>query len=73
MEVTTAKVAKTKGTALINIVERHKEAGEAFKGHIATVSENVEKSNANYDKSSEIHSQNEELIDDLFNKLNDLK
>ena len=73
MEVTTAKVAKTKGTALINIVERHKEAGEAFKGHIATVSENVEKSNANYDKSSEIHSQNEDLIDDLFNKLNDLK
>lgn len=73
MEVTTAKVAKTKGTALINIVERHKEAGEAFKGHIATVSENVEKSNANYDKSSEIYSQNEDLIDDLFNKLNDLK
>ncbi len=80
IEVTGKRVEKTRAETISNITQRHTEAAEVMKSAVQEIMANSEEINKPIYENAEIieddseyFSENNEILDDLFNELNSLK
>lgn len=80
IEVTGKRVEKTRAETISNITQRHTEAAEVMKSAVQEIMANSEEINKPIYENAEIieddseyFSENNEMLDDLFNELNSLK
>lgn len=80
IEVTGKRVEKTRAETISNITQRHTEAAEVMKSAVQEIMANSEEINKTIYENAEIIeddseyiSENNDILDDLFNELNSLK